>query len=80
MLLKKIKCVMSDDDVRYLKVGDVVTLCCNILYSPTMIVLDRVFKDGDKANGLLGLKCCWFTEDYVYQEGVFNTKLLKLYE
>lgn len=48
------------------------------MHSPVMLVLRReaaLFKDNQ---GLLGLRCRWFTDSGLMQEAVFNTKDLIL--
>ena len=71
---------MEEEKV-YLKPGDCVTLRQHkVMHSPVMLVLRReqaLFKD----QGLLGLRCRWFTASGLMQEAVFSTKdLIKVEE
>ena len=64
-------------DKIYFKPGDVVTLRQqDKLHCPAMIVINKeqsYFKDG-----MLGLRCRWFTTSNLMQEAIFNTKDLIL--
>ena len=69
------------EDKIYFQPGEVVTLKQDIGNVPKMLVVKKVttvFKNKD-TDGLIGIKCRWFTTDGVLQEAVFNTKdLIKL--
>lgn len=63
------------DDKIFLKPGDVVRLR-QAIPSPAMLVIKK-----EKAyfnDGMLGLRCRWFTTNNLLQEAVFNTKDLIL--
>lgn len=66
-----------EDEKIFLKPGDCVRLKQNI-HSPVMLVLRKeiaLFKDNQP---LKGIRCRWFTKDYLLQEAVFSTKDLQL--
>lgn len=57
--------------------GDLVTLNKKELNAPVMMVKGKKsshMKDATGKTQLIGIVCCWFTKDFVYQEQVFNTK------
>ncbi len=69
----------------YFHAGDLVTLKQNIPNKPQMLVLRipkarPVNSEGEKRPQamLLGVTCCWFTKDGLYQEKTFNTKDLEI--
>jgi len=69
----------------YFHAGDIVTLKQKLPNKPIMLVV-RVPKvkpinvEGEKKplSMLLGVTCCWFTKDGLYQEKTFNTKDLEI--
>lgn len=71
---------MIDDNKIYFLPGDVVTLKQDIPNKPVMIVVKketmtfRPSKDEDKSEYFKGIKCRWFSNDKILQEGIFNTK------
>jgi hypothetical protein len=69
----------------YFHAGDIVTLKQDLLYKPHMLVLripkaKPITATGEKRSQamLLGVTCCWFTKDGLYQEKTFNTKDLEI--
>lgn len=66
-----------EDDKVYLRPGDVVTLRQHKnMHCPTMLVIKKeqsYFKDG-----MLGMRCRWFTTTNLLQEAIFNTRDLIL--
>lgn len=65
------------DDKIFFKPGDVVILRQqDYMHCPTMLVIKKeksYFNDG-----MLGLRCRWFTTNNLLQEAVFNTRDLIL--
>ena len=63
----------------YFMPGDIVSLKQDIPNKPTMLVVKKetyIFKNQKdvKDNGLMGIRCRWFTDKGELQEAVFNTK------
>jgi hypothetical protein len=69
----------------YFHAGDIVTLKQKLPNKPLMLVV-RIPKakpisvEGERKpqSMLLGVTCCWFTKDGLYQEKTFNTKDLEI--
>jgi len=67
-------------DKVYFQPGDLVTVNKDLDYKPTMYVVKKetkVFKpqlNGLKEDFLIGIRCRWFTKDWMLQEAVFSTK------
>lgn len=66
-----------DEEKIYFRPGDVVTLRQHTkMHCPTMLVIKKeqsYFKDG-----MLGMRCRWFTTTNQLQEAIFNTRDLIL--
>jgi len=74
---------MENKKMVFFHEGDLVELKHTLPNKPVMMVKGIVksrFKDknSDKSNNLfLGVKCCWFTSQGLYQEQIFSTKDLE---
>jgi hypothetical protein len=69
----------------YFHAGDIVTLKQKLPNKPLMLVVripkaKPISAEGEKKvqSMLLGVTCCWFTKDGLYQEKTFNTKDLEI--
>jgi hypothetical protein len=72
---------MDKKKLIYYNPGDLVQIKHNLPNKPPMVVSNvqkaRSIPGGDESSTLLGIKCFWFTKDFLYQEQNFNTKDLE---
>jgi len=67
----------------YFHAGELVELKQDLPNKPTMMIV-RIVKSrikvleeegtDKKSNIFIGVKCCWFTKDSLYQEQIFSSK------